>query len=296
MNPLQNDSFGSFSNGQGGDLGQPGVGANGQGFSAVPMNNGVVTSGPVVSGPVTNSSITSGPVVLDSNGGRKSRKWVVILIILLLFVVVAGGVFAVWKSGAGNDNILDNSFNRFANYVLFGEDSAKELAGEYEGTKTYEIDRVFVLYDGEAKNNFMTFANKLWRNFYESLSSSMRRNDEIVELKDDFVFLNIYITDNTNLGDAFVKYLDGGVDEAKKVMNEITLKYYNSGSEKAIIYAEMLSSAIDVFASMPSEELANGTSEFIVRADNDAWEYSMNVKDDLKESIFKVYKELREKE
>ncbi len=129
MNPSQNDSFGSFSNGQGGDLGRPGVGTDGQGFSAVPMNNGVVTSGPVVSGPVTNSSIASGPVVLDSNGGRKSRKWVVILIILLLFVVVAGGVFAVWKSGVlGNDD--SSLVYEYVNLLISGKDSKEKVDSE----------------------------------------------------------------------------------------------------------------------------------------------------------------------
>ena len=75
MNPSQNDSCGSFSNGQGGF---GGYSTGGQIFSPAP---GAVSSG--------------GDIVV---GGRKSRKWLVVLIVVLLFAAVAGGVFAVWKS------------------------------------------------------------------------------------------------------------------------------------------------------------------------------------------------------
>lgn len=73
MDPSQNDSFGSFSNGQGGYVGQPGV------YSA-------------------------GPVVLDNGGRKKSKKWAVVLIVFLVFVAVAGGVFVVWRLGQKGGN------------------------------------------------------------------------------------------------------------------------------------------------------------------------------------------------
>ena len=97
MNPSQNDSFGSFSNGQGGYVGQPGV------YSAE-------------------------SAVLNNGGGRRSKKWVWILV-AVVFVVV-GGIILLWQGGSFKSVNNAELVNEFINLLASNSDSKKEFDGE----------------------------------------------------------------------------------------------------------------------------------------------------------------------
>lgn len=101
MDPSQNDSFGSFSNGQGGSM---------QAGGYVGGSNNTGMNGQQIISPMPVS--TGGPVTLNNgDSGRKSRKWVVVLIVVLFLAVVAAGVFAVWKSMPNNKDANDDNAN-----------------------------------------------------------------------------------------------------------------------------------------------------------------------------------------
>lgn len=110
MDPSYN-SFGSFGSG-GTSGGQPGV---------------------IVSAP---------QAVVTSAQKKKSYRWLIAVVILLLIGVGVGvGVFVLMKGGVvgAGENGFEKSFNIYANFLLYGEDSDKNV-DEFNATDTFAID------------------------------------------------------------------------------------------------------------------------------------------------------------
>ena len=146
MDPTQNDSFGSFSSGQGGYIGQPGA------YSAAP--------------------------IAVSDGRKKSKKWVWILV-LVIFVAVAGGIFALWQSGTFDNKDYIGLVNKYLNLLVSNNDSEgifdDELSVEYltnnSNEKTQNIYTLPRMLDYDDNNN---------KSYYNSLVSIL---DEINSIK-----------------------------------------------------------------------------------------------------------------
>lgn len=154
MNPSYNNP--AFGAGSGGQPQQPVFGAS-----------GVQT--PVGSG--------AGDIVLAPE--KKSHKGVIIA--LILAVLIIGGLFIVMfliPRGSGSVNVSDATklaFNKYANYLLYGEDSDKALEGEYDEINIYKLDEIRSE-DAKAVTNYFKTANELLTNF-ESLMSGNTNND-----------------------------------------------------------------------------------------------------------------------
>ena len=180
MDQTQNDSFGSLSNDQGGNM-QTGGGISGGGIPGS-ISSGGVPGGQNYTMPM-GSGVTSGPVVLNNGGGRRSKKWAVVLVVFLVFVAVAGGVFAVWKSGvyesgANNDDLV----YEYINLLMLGKDSREKYDGE--------INVAFLTNDeneDEGVQNIYTFLKIFAYNSEDSISYYKRLKevlDRIKETKD----------------------------------------------------------------------------------------------------------------
>ena len=154
MNPSYNNP--AFGAGSGGQPQQPVFGAS-----------GVQT--PVGSG--------AGDIVLAPE--KKSHKGVIIA--LILAVLIIGGLFIVMfliPRGSGSVNVSDATklaFNKYANYLLYGEDSDKALEGEYDESNIYKLDEIRSE-DAKGVTNYFKTANELLTNF-ESLMSGNTNND-----------------------------------------------------------------------------------------------------------------------
>lgn len=104
----------------------------------------------------------SGDVVLSGGASpeKKSHKGIIILAVFLVLALVLGGIYALWQNGAfrniglggGSEQVatanLEEAYNAYTNYVLFGEENvarpsleAIEAARPYfEGLETSELD------------------------------------------------------------------------------------------------------------------------------------------------------------
>ena len=144
MNPSQNDSFGSFSNGQGG-------GAQAGGYSGEISSGGGISGGQNSVMPM-GSGMASGPVVLNGGGGRRSKKWVVILVALLFLGVAVGVVLSLSRMGGGEKGLV----NKYINLLAYDKESTNKLNGELldeimagdEGEETIRNIGTFYLLDG----------------------------------------------------------------------------------------------------------------------------------------------------
>ena len=190
MNPTQNDGFGNF-------------GAPAGGFSG---GNPQVNGGSIMTGGLAQKS------------GHK--KWWVFLVVILVLAMIGGGVFALWKSGvfgggtiAGNEKTIDEAFNEFANYLLYGEESTNEVE-DFDVLDTYYIDEN----DGDIE--YLDQLLVLFENFRRIANSG----DEfkISAIDEEIEFLKEYRSDYViNIDDLFNFYVKDGTEGAKNYIDNI---------------------------------------------------------------------------
>lgn len=184
----------------------------------------------------------TGDIVLAPE--KKSHKGIIVAIILAILVI--GGLLAmmfVMSKGGGSVNISNDAklaFNKYANYLLYGEDSDKALEGEYDENEIYKLDEMRDE-DAQVVTNYFKTANELLSNF-ESFTNGNTNNDFITAVDDyraDFELVRLtfnkeYISEE----ELASMVLANNLEDTK---TWIANKYANltkSGYEKVKKYAE----------------------------------------------------------
>lgn len=182
---------------------------------------------------------------------KKSHKGVIIA--LILAVLIIGGLFvAVFlMRGGGNSGVSGDAkiaFNKYANYLLYGEDSDKELEEEYDGaSEEYAIygivaERDKVNNKGEALvDEFFAKADGLWNNFYSNLSDDdlSRMGDYLSEYHENFDFTKLFLTTPKLSDDGFVeKYMTMNESSLNQWIRDRFSKFVNSNYNSIKEYGE----------------------------------------------------------
>ena len=153
----------------------PAFGAGAGGQPQQPVFGGGGTQAPVSSG--------TGGIVLAPE--KKSHKGVIIALIVAALII--GGLFAaVFFMRSGGNGVASgdarSAFNKYANYILYGEDSDKALEGEYDAEQAYEIYNIQAAQEKE-KEEFFEKASGLLNNF-ESLIGETTQ--ELISATEDY--------------------------------------------------------------------------------------------------------------
>lgn len=165
MGPSYNDSFGSFSSGGGG------------------LSSG--DSGGIFSGKsdkrsnVEQNSFDNQDIVLTPtpvNERKSSKKWVIVLLAVLAVAAIGLGIWWLISRGdlGGSSLSLPASFNKYANYLLYGKDSTEKI-GRYDG--------VNFLYYFDGKNiDFVSDESELaeLKDYYKKLTDDLSVFEEKV--------------------------------------------------------------------------------------------------------------------
>lgn len=122
MDPSQNNSFDNGAQG-----GAPIISSGDQGssFGAMPVSSGV--------------SNGTGDIILNGGGEKKSKKGVIVGVVVAVVLAVVGvGIWFLIQNLTGNGmTAIRNSFNEFANYFLYGTESAQDIEGTYQYGDSY---------------------------------------------------------------------------------------------------------------------------------------------------------------
>ena len=217
MDPSYNNSFGSF-------------GSGGTG-------NGVIFSGGVSGG-----DSGGGDVVLASGSEKKSKKWAVVLLLFLVVALVGGGVaFLLLGSGKTSSKDFRKDFNRFANYVISGQESDADLTVDYDPSYNYFFlanqgtqEEQIVLYEktGELLNNFVDGYNKSSDDEKKEFDSE-KMDQEIKNEVDLFDFMKIINTKKVlRDSDIMEMYTKNGYDNT---LNKV-MSYYSFDGDQSNSY------------------------------------------------------------
>lgn len=211
------------SNPQGG-----GLASNPQSFAPQPM---APVQTPISSG--------TGDIVLAPE--KKSHKGVIIALVLAALII--GGLFAavfLMRGGnSGTNGDAKTAFNKYANYLLYGEDSDKALEGEYDESNIYKLDEIRSE-DAKAVTNYFKTANELLINF-ESLMGGNTNNDlatVINNYRADFelvrlTFTKEYISEDELINEVVDNELGAVKDWIANKYNNLTNSNYDSVKQYA---------------------------------------------------------------
>lgn len=183
--------------------------------------------------------------------GKKSRKGIIIVILLVL--VFIGGFFAVLFSVSQNSgkNVGENTklaFNRYANYLLYGEDSDMDLNKErIDNTEDYVANNLITNDDtGDNENgvlarDYFSKAEQLWDAFYDGLGDKELANfgGMLDEYKEDFEFTRIFVTNGALDNEQFVaKFMTMDNADIVKWIRKHFAAFVNSNYESIQKYGE----------------------------------------------------------
>ena len=215
MDSSQNNPFGSFSSG--------GVGPSG--FSA-----------PVSSG-------AGGDIVLAPSAPNKSKQKLIIgVVIVLIVLALVGFVFMLTrKGGAPNvSNTGKESFYRYANYVLYDEDSTSALEGEFDDNEYYALEDLDEMNNSEKKafllkaenllNDFDNYLDKVGEGEFKNKFSEYRAEFELTKM--------INTVPGLNNSEFLNNYFSLDKDGLKKWIENRFSEYTNSGYELVKGYGE----------------------------------------------------------
>lgn len=179
-------------------------------------------------------------------GGNRNKKPLIIGLVILAAVAIIGVIIALIISSASGNNAQGaapvESFNRYANYLLFGETKDEAPAGEFELDATYEIDRQ--LSGGTVDEKYWTTAQDLLSHAVSQYHDTENPvNPDMGSVLDDyqqtFAFIYLYRQTGDIDEDSIVStYNNSGASAAESAVESFYQTFSNSDSTPAKNYAE----------------------------------------------------------
>ncbi len=150
---------------------------------------------------ITSGLNNSGDVVLAPE--KKSyKKWIIIGAVSLVIILALVAVFMIPKGGIKMNGGAKEAFNRYANHLLYGEDSDSEI-GQYSEEERYAFNNLGDM-NYDERNAFFARAENLLNDFEEKLGTDVDTNfkDVFSKYKDDFVLTKMfYLSSNLESSD-----------------------------------------------------------------------------------------------
>lgn len=207
MDQTQNDSFGSFSNSQGGYTGQPGM-------------------------------YSTAPIMLDNSEEKKSKKWVIIGVLMVLCVALIAFVIVFTGSRKDSPTVPQNlsqineELSKYSSTILYGDGRQVDLS-----TLVYS-DLSDYRFRNEIMNDNQEYMDSVLKKFNSMNNLIIEKNDLALTdddknyldvYKDKLQFLKIYLSSLDEDPLIIVKKLvDGGEKEAISYIETQYSKYNNS--------------------------------------------------------------------
>lgn len=197
----------------------------------------IVPQQPVASG--------TGDIVLQPETPQKSKKPLILVILIILLLIGAFVAYFVATSNNNNSQIsvstdTKTSFNRYANYLLYGEDSDNALEGEYDGENSY------TLYDKINSNDEQGFFEKtqsLLEEFGDGFHKTNSINEELQSLVDNYIgnfeiFKHHELNGDIDFNTLGKQYVDNGFESTKSWITSYYSDLVNSEYNNAKQYGE----------------------------------------------------------
>lgn len=162
--------------------------------------------------------------VVEQQKSATNKKTIIKILIIALIVLVVVVVIVLLLRGNGIfSGNLTSKYNRYANYVFNGDDSAKTITEEYDPKKNYFFNKAGE--SEEKRTDIFTKTQKLADPFYAAAEKEADINPELAgeinASKDAYYFImSVYAKNRPLSSDVIKTYINEGWDVAKKQLDE----------------------------------------------------------------------------
>lgn len=219
------------------------------------MNSGTTPSTPIASG--------GGDIVLSSGPEKKSRKGLVVIIVVVAILLIVGGLIAMIffsnQPKTVKQGTAQSEFNRYANYLINGEDSPEELKENTDesGEEGAPVIYSMVEFDEEGESAlYMQQLESLWDGFINvsgnfTLSNGLTNEDYISRLN----FLVLYVNNGDEMSENKITEMvfSKNLDEINEAIEKYTNTYRNYEFLEATNFASSLTGLYEQIAEMTNE-------------------------------------------
>lgn len=188
---------------------------------------------------ITSGLNNSGDVILAPEK-KSHKKWIIIGVIALVVVVVLVVMFLIPRGGANLKGNGKEAFNRYANYLLYGNDSTAAISGEYDEGFRSKLNKVL---DDEV-NSSSTFAKNietLWGDFMGKSNNFTVSDDLTRDSYNERVgFIATYLENYSNMdGEKLMQLVQNGSEKkVEQSINDYFSLFNNYNFDEANTYKE----------------------------------------------------------
>jgi len=189
-----------------------------QQFNSLPDNSSEIPMG----------AFEAGDIVLPASGSPKKGRKGLVFLILVFVLVLGGGGYLYFSSSFRYSGDIRESFNKYANFLLYGKESTEDMNAEYSFTEDYYV--IQQINDRDHFADFISKSNSLRdavNKHIETLESN-KNNDIIVQwniLIKKSQFVEVYYAKDF-LGYSSIEsyYVENGAEKTK----EFVVNYYTN--------------------------------------------------------------------
>lgn len=135
------------------------------------------------------------PLVVAQPPQKKSKMPILVVAIISLVVIIGVAVFAIVQKQNGGNLFSQNAelvpkFNKYANYVLTGEEKEDTLNIEYNQNQTYEFTFIKGQVQSDSRAEYLNKVKELFDHFYTSTQTMQLNTNEAEKLNsyhDNFI-------------------------------------------------------------------------------------------------------------
>ncbi len=194
-------------------------------------NTNVPSSGSSLQGvPIVSPDM--GDIILGGSKEKKGHRWlVVILIIFVVLALILGGVLIWVNLARGNKSTsadIESSFNRYANYLLYGEDKTDALS--YESVRDVGSSGYYLktqAEQGSLSSDYLDNLKNYFQNFYTMIEGTIEGNEDeypksfLKNYKNQLDLIVTYYKNSPMMrGEILAEYVAGGETRARNYIEQ----------------------------------------------------------------------------
>lgn len=210
---------------------------------------------PIMTSPI---SPATGDIVIGGSE-KKSHKGLIIGVVIAVLVIggLAAATFLMPKNSTST--AAKEAFNKYANYLLYGEDSTSPLEGEYNEDGIYKIDEIN---EGAETTEYLKKSGELLDEFILSIKNNTGLTEYMNKYKNHFELEKIIISIKPINEDALAtEVLNNDLDTAKNWITSNYLELTKSNNEEIRQYAQAKISYYGAQANYLNDLKTNGCLE-----------------------------------
>jgi len=117
-----------------------------------------------------------------ADDAKRKRKKIALIAVAVLLVIGAGlgAFFLIQQANKPSANRVKTAFNRYANYVLYGEEKDSDI-GAYSATTAYTILDKYVNPDENYNNRLKELFDRFYSEYTAAVESNVYKKDETID-------------------------------------------------------------------------------------------------------------------